>query len=553
MGTALSIDAIALNNTGLTASNATLTLPASLGSTTATIAQIVISDQGLSFGDAGLEVDLPNFTVGSKLSFAQNHASLAISGATYRLVVSAQMTSSLPGNVQTSAISLMMVTDGSDVQLSGTLSALTINLAGGTLTMSSLALSRDGLTVGAATYVLPTSLGGSIAVSGVRITRSDLAFNQGTLRLPPITFGGDGTRLALTDGQATLAVQNGLYTLAGSGKLKITLSGNDVPSSTLAFSISSGGQFSASLSQLDLIVAGSALKLTAVTITNAGLSTTTATLRMPERYNSPEATLTNVSITKAGLRLGGASISLNKSIRFGAQLEIAAPRLSLLVLPDGYSFQASGTLVATLPGNPINTLVTFQIDTNGNFKGSIQALDLKIAGTTLALRALQLESEAFRCAVAIQAPLDPRAWLQPPLEDFGPGGADSPAGVGLNNRRPFRPPPPVNFLQEAQRAFLGQGQQLKSERAVQRTVEQLTKPVMLVVDSPRDRMIAAQNSDLRSKLKRLGRPAEYVEVGSGFGENIPGAKAKLFRQMEEFFNLNLYDYNVKIGPTKEVK
>jgi hypothetical protein len=84
-------------------------------------------------------------------------------------------------------------------------------------------------------------------------------------------------------------------------------------------------------------------------------------------------------------------------------------------------------------------------------------------------------------------------------------------------------------------------------------VERLTKPVMLVVDSPPDQMIAAQNIDLRSKLKRQGNPAEYIEVGSGFAQNVPGAKAKLFRQIEEFFNLNLYDYKVKVGPTKEVK
>jgi pimeloyl-ACP methyl ester carboxylesterase len=174
-------------------------------------------------------------------------------------------------------------------------------------------------------------------------------------------------------------------------------------------------------------------------------------------------------------------------------------------------------------------------------------------GGYLALRATQLEPGAFRCAVALEAPLDPRAWLEPPLEDFGPTVEESPVDLGLTGARPFRPAPPLNFLQEAQRTFLAQGQQLRAERSVLRTAEQLTKPVMLVVDPSRDQTIVAQNSDLRSRLKRLGRPADYVEVGTGFAENIPGAKAKLFRQIEEFFNLNLYDYNVKVGPTTEVK
>ena len=52
---------------------------------------------------------------------------------------------------------------------------------------------------------------------------------------------------------------------------------------------------------------------------------------------------------------------------------------------------------------------------------------------------------------------------------------------------------------------------------------------------------------------RAGR-GEPAAVGTErHGENVPGARAKLFRQIEEFFNLNLYDYKVEIGPTKEVK
>jgi dipeptidyl aminopeptidase/acylaminoacyl peptidase len=175
-------------------------------------------------------------------------------------------------------------------------------------------------------------------------------------------------------------------------------------------------------------------------------------------------------------------------------------------------------------------------------------------GGYLALRALQLEPEAFRCAVAIEAPLDPRAWLEPPLEDLGPGASESPVDTGPGVMIMRRgPPPPINFLKEAQLAFLARGHQQPAALSVLRNAERLTKPVMLVVDPPRDDTITAQNSDLRSKLKRLGRPAEYVEVGSGFAENVPGAKAALFRQIEEFFNLNLYDYKVKVGPTKEVK
>jgi dipeptidyl aminopeptidase/acylaminoacyl peptidase len=173
-------------------------------------------------------------------------------------------------------------------------------------------------------------------------------------------------------------------------------------------------------------------------------------------------------------------------------------------------------------------------------------------GGYLALRALQLQPEAFRCAVAIEAPLNPNRWLEPPIEEvsFGPDQSAADRGPGA---MPFRPPPPINFLKEAQRAFLARAKQPAHEISVLRSAERLTKPVMLVVDPGRDQTLVAQAMDLRSRLKRTGNPAEYVEVGSGYAENIPAARARLFRQIEEFFNLNLYDYKVKVGPTKEVK
>jgi len=173
-------------------------------------------------------------------------------------------------------------------------------------------------------------------------------------------------------------------------------------------------------------------------------------------------------------------------------------------------------------------------------------------GGYLALRALQLEPDAFRCAVALEAPLNPRLWLEPPLENFGPTVDQSTEDVG-DRPRPIRPPPPIDFLKEAKRAFLARGNQLRAESSVLRIAEQITKPVMLIVDPSRDQTIVAQNAELRSKLKRRDEVVDYLEVGSGFNENIPGARAKLFREMEEFFNLNLYDYKVKIGPTREVK
>lgn len=172
-------------------------------------------------------------------------------------------------------------------------------------------------------------------------------------------------------------------------------------------------------------------------------------------------------------------------------------------------------------------------------------------GGYLALRALQLAPDTFRCGVAINAPLSPLAWMQPPPQPLL-RGPDQSAEQSITARPPPSPPPlPINFPLEAQRAFFFSG--ARGLTSVLSDVDQLTRPVMLVVDEPSDRTIGAQNRDLRSSLRRRDRTAEFYETGAGFAENLPGNQAKMFRELEGFFNLNLYDFNVKIGPTKEVK
>ncbi len=171
-------------------------------------------------------------------------------------------------------------------------------------------------------------------------------------------------------------------------------------------------------------------------------------------------------------------------------------------------------------------------------------------GGYLALRALQLRPDVFRCGIAIDAPLDPQNWLMPPMPPVA-GPSPDRAPVMTMGAIPSIPPPPINFRREALRNFVERGNQRGI--SVLRNVDQLTRPVMLIVDAPRDRLVAAQNSELRGALKRRDRVADYVEVGTGVTADLPGARAKLYRQIEGFFNLNLYDFDVKVGPLKEVK
>ena len=155
-------------------------------------------------------------------------------------------------------------------------------------------------------------------------------------------------------------------------------------------------------------------------------------------------------------------------------------------------------------------------------------------GGYLALRALQLHPDTFRCAIALDAPLDLEAWLRPAVRGIEQG-------------------PAVDFTQEVQRAFFQRNATRLAEASVLGSVATLMKPVFLIVNSQRHDEIASENSRLRSELKRLGRAPEYLEVQEDFVLRLPAARARAFRRIEEFFNLNLYDYKVNVGEVKEIK
>lgn len=154
-------------------------------------------------------------------------------------------------------------------------------------------------------------------------------------------------------------------------------------------------------------------------------------------------------------------------------------------------------------------------------------------GGYLAVRALQLEPEIFRCAVAYNAPLDPGAWLTPPVT------------ASLAQR--------INFIQEANRAFLQRGPKNLDALSVVGRPDSITHPVFLLLDPTRNESIASANLRLRGQLKRLGGEVDYLEVNEDFGAELPAARLRAYERLEQFFNAALYEYKVKVGESKEVK
>jgi dipeptidyl aminopeptidase/acylaminoacyl peptidase len=154
-------------------------------------------------------------------------------------------------------------------------------------------------------------------------------------------------------------------------------------------------------------------------------------------------------------------------------------------------------------------------------------------GGYLAVRALQLQPAVFRCGIAIDAPMELRPWLRPPET------------VGLTSAaKAGREIPPALIDHE--------GADWK-KLSVLDQAEALTHPVLLLVEPARSPAIDVSTEALRARLKGLGRTPDHLELDPGFAAALPASRANVYRKIEEFFNVHLHNYGVKIGPTKEVE
>jgi hypothetical protein len=148
------------------------------------------------------------------------------------------------------------------------------------------------------------------------------------------------------------------------------------------------------------------------------------------------------------------------------------------------------------------------------------------------VRALQLEPAIFRCGIAIDAPLELRSWLR--TEEPGAAGAAKP-GRDI----------PAALIDHP-------GADWKKLSVVDQA-DTLENPVLFLVEPTRSPALAASTAELRARLQQLGRPIDYVELDPGFAAARPNSRASVYRKIEDFLNLHLDGYAVKIGPAKEVE
>jgi pimeloyl-ACP methyl ester carboxylesterase len=144
-------------------------------------------------------------------------------------------------------------------------------------------------------------------------------------------------------------------------------------------------------------------------------------------------------------------------------------------------------------------------------------------GGYLALRALQLHPDRFRCAVAIDAPTDLAVWV------------NELAGTYVGERR---------------RAYFGDDAKKLRAASPAAHADLLKNPVMIVQ--------ADANSALGGRA--LGRTAEkenpdsvFLPLNGNEAAPLPLAKAALFEKISGFLNANIYNYAVKIGAMQVVQ
>jgi pimeloyl-ACP methyl ester carboxylesterase len=189
-------------------------------------------------------------------------------------------------------------------------------------------------------------------------------------------------------------------------------------------------------------------------------------------------------------------------------------------------------------------------------------------GGYLALRAMQLHPNRFRCAVTFDAPTDLPPWLNPPpdaspIDELRHAFDDDPS----SNPIPFAPktddpsldpgaqirgPAPINgsIVGKMRRAFFGTDVARLEAISPLAHPDQIQSPVM-IIESDTSRI--SHGAELASALKHAQREVTYVSLSKDQAADLPQARAALFRQIHEFLNVNIYNYAVKIGEVVEKK
>ncbi len=305
-GGRLALSGLRVDNNGLYATGAKFTPPRDIALRTTVdvaLSDVVITKDGLSIAGGSADFPVPDLALSDQLRMTGLSGRLQVAGSPqrYRLALGGSLHVDLPGVSSEGPVNLTVSTDGSASHVTGTVGALSVELAGGVLTMTNLGLSDTGLTVGSAKLSLPAlgianwtvntvtiGVDGSLAVGGA----------GATFPLPAIALGGAGSAFGLSNGVGRLVLADGAYSVQVEGTVTASLPGNSL-TATGVITVHSDGSLSGGVNSASLNLAG------AITLSwggaewgnSAGLVIPTARLQLPP-------SLGGQAMSVAGLRIG---------------------------------------------------------------------------------------------------------------------------------------------------------------------------------------------------------------------------------------------------------
>lgn len=151
-------------------------------------------------------------------------------------------------------------------------------------------------------------------------------------------------------------------------------------------------------------------------------------------------------------------------------------------------------------------------------------------GGHLALRALAAYPDRFRCAVALEPPVDLATWV------------DSERWASRDPSLPLV------------RGSFGPKERLSANR-LDRAAERIVKP-SFILSYPgedgtwrRSTYTAARN--LARQLRGTNPESEFLDLTHDFARGLPRARAETYRAIETFLNTHVYTFDVKIGEAVE--
>jgi acetyl esterase/lipase len=158
-------------------------------------------------------------------------------------------------------------------------------------------------------------------------------------------------------------------------------------------------------------------------------------------------------------------------------------------------------------------------------------------GGYLALRALQLHTDVFRCAISLNAPTNLNAWAS--WKPVQPAAAMYRAGDAETNA-------PVDFYSLVRGALVK-----NAKKAPSPAVAKIDNKALLVIESTGSKDTTPLSSLLAAfGIGAKGANVEHLGLDGPFTGGSLETRTKVFARIEEFLNFNLYDFSASIGDLK---